>query len=198
MKKTWELINKNYDAVIIKEFLNGYNRFLELSVEFNYSTLKIEKTNYRILTHEKDPLARWTSKPLDYIGETALKDACKMIKSNMRQLKENLITGKNHPIYAMMAEYVGQIVRHYHTDFTFHDTIQLAKHDNSIKFIWIVRECGTHLFYGQDSWSLAIFENQIKSNETAICFYYDGNKLNNVSLQEGKELLDKMKYTFIS
>jgi hypothetical protein len=188
MKKDYELINKNYDCVVIKD-ISSNNQLLEVSIEFEYETLKIKDIHYRIMMDLKDTLARWTGKPEQYVSEVSLKNAKKMIKDNLKKLKSDLINAKNHPAYNAMNEKFEKIVKHYHADFTFHDLNQLANHDYNDHFIWIVRTCGTHLFFGQDNWSRAVFKSQINSSELSECYYWNGTKLKNITLDDGSNLL---------
>jgi len=196
MKKNYELINKDYSRIIIKEITtNGNTQFFEISSEINHDSLKTEKINYRLMTHEADNLARWQSREysLYYVSEHAITAAEKMLKSNLTKLKKDLKNAVNHPAYSLMLEYVNEITKHYKADFLFHDSLQLGTKDFNTKFVWITRECGTWLFYGQDNWSDTIIESLKKSNENILVFYYDGSQLSNVSLENGEQLLSNMK-----
>lgn len=192
MKKTYELINKNYDRVVIREITHNNNfQFFEVSSEINHDTLKIEKINYRLMRYENDTLANWQGREQSawYVSEDSITAAEKMLKSNLTKLKKDLKNAKNHPVYSTMLEYLNQITKHYKNDFLFHDSLQLGTKDFNTKFVWIVRECGTWLFYGQDNWSTEIFNSLKKSNENRLFFFWDGNKLINVSLENAQSLL---------
>ena len=192
MKKNFELINRNYDHVMIKELTSNYNyQYFELSSEINHDSLKIEEISYRLLRNENDNLANWQGRDQStwYVSEASIIAAEKMLKSNLTKLKKDLKNGKLHPAYKLMEEYVGQIVNHYKADFFFHDTLRLANNDFSKKFIWIARECGTWLFYGRDTWSDTIIESLKKSNENHIFFFYNGSSLKEVSLEQASAFL---------
>jgi hypothetical protein len=197
MKKTYELINRNFEHVIVKE----NNNLMEISIELDHSSLKIEKINYRLMMNLNDNLARWHSEDgaLNYVSIESLNDAKKLLRKNVRNLKVKLNDAKLNPAYVAMSEYAEEIIKHYKADFTFHDAIQLMDHSVNDKFVWIVRECGSHLFYNPSSWSNAIFDQQKKNSEKNLCFLWDGQRLINVSLDDGQNMLEKIgKYTFIA
>jgi len=196
MKKNYELINKDYSRIIIKEITsNGNYQYFEVSSEINHDSLKIEKMNYRLMSHESDNLARWQSREYSfyYVSENAITAAEKMLKSNLTKLKKDLKNAVNHPAYSLMLEYVNEITKHYKADFLFHDSLQLGTKDFNTKFVWITRECGTWLFYNQDNWSNTIIESLKKSNENNLVFYYDGSKLKGTDLDSAKFFLSDMK-----
>jgi hypothetical protein len=143
------------------------------------------------MTYESDNLARWQSREYSfyYVSENAITAAEKMLKSNLTKLKKDLKNAVNHPAYSLMLEYVNQITKHYKADFNFHDALQLGTKDFNTQFIWMVRECGTWLFYGQDNWTNEVIKSLTNSNENRIVFFYDGSKLNNISLDQANDYL---------
>jgi hypothetical protein len=192
MKKNYSLINKDYSRIIIKEITtNGNTQFFEISSEINHDSLKIEKINYRLLRNESDSLANWQGRDQSawYVSNDSIIAAEKMLKKNLSQLKKDLSEALTHPAYFNMSQVVNDMVNHYKADFFFHDALQLSKHDSSIKFIWIARDCGTWLFYSQNNWSNEIFNSLKKSNENRQFFFWDGKNLNTVSLEQAQSFL---------
>ena len=193
MKKTFELINKNYDRVIVKDNAN-HGQLMELSIELNHDTLKIEKINYRLMMSINDSLARWESEERAswYVSIESLNAAKKLLKRNVKELKVKLNDALTNSAYIAMKDYADDIIKHYKADFTFHDAIQLADHSSNDRFIWIVRTCGSHLFYNPSEWATAVFNQQKKSNEINQCFKWDGSRLIHITLEEGQQELNKM------
>lgn len=86
-------------------------------------------------------------------------------------------------ILLKMTEIVGQIIRHYKTDFTEHDLITYGRMYENTPFIWVVRKCGTYitgipcLYNGNDE---EIKNNMTRFSRAIISHYvYEGSDKDN-------------------
>ena len=157
--KSYELINKRDDAVLIRE--NG--TLLEISVQIDTNKVNFRKVykgteveyHARLLTHENDTLARWVSWA-NYVSLDAYTSACKLLNKNLREVKRIIKQGKNHPAYNAMLAIVKRDVESYQSDFTYHDTLRMGK-DNNISFVWAVRSSGTWFLSEYDTFAISIF-----------------------------------------
>jgi hypothetical protein len=179
--------NKNYSVtaeknnslmVIVKDGLNNrYQSMIRVSVDIDYSILKISKWNYCIVRYDGDKIANWTSKPEENISVESLNAGIREIKKNFKIIKNQIANAVNHPAFDDMQNAVNQIVKHYHSDFNYHDRMQLGKEGYYHRpFIWLVRDCGTWFLTKYDHTCREIYDYSVKHDNPTI-FYFDGKEL---------------------
>lgn len=184
-----ELIKRDgrYDAVVIREGTN----LLEVAYQIDNSKkpLMIGQETFRILTHVDDPLARWTSRPLEYVSAQSISKAEKIIR-HMVQARRNLIrNAKNHPAYQKMLEIVKTNVAHFSSDFYAHDC-QMIGESSTRRFIWLVRSTGTWMIDRKGDFNYHIVIYDRKENESVCRFWYDGEKLVQIEKEEVEKYYD--------
>ena len=174
------LIPKHYDRVIVKE-----NDLVEYSVTVREG--KITDENYRLLTSLDDPLARWV-KGETHLSLEAIAAARKHIAGEIDNIHTQLDAIKSSPLWQQMMAIVTESVRYYQTDFTWHDSIRLARNPG-VPFLWLVRENGTWLIHETSS----LGDNIMSTCSRSICYYYDGKELNKIEAQDAKAIYHGMK-----
>ena len=181
MQKNFEVTIKNYDCVLIED-LSGryYSTLIEISYHLDYKTLqpktwKGEKEySYRLLRSKSDTLANWIHNPENYVSDEALKEGHKQLRKANREMRKQIELGKNHPIYQQMAEVVQAKIKHFESDFYFHDVLTLSK--NPVKFLWIVRDCGTWTLQSKGDFASAIM-NEYKKSDNQDAYIFENGKL---------------------
>lgn len=132
--------------------------YIKINADLDSKTGKIMDMSfsYCVLTNPEDMSARWVNRDraISNVGEDAIIAGEKLLARNVRNLKKLVKAGKLHPAFAEMNVKFKEIVNHYHTDFTWHDMIQLALHPNK-KFVWCARDCGTELYFEVCDWMKA-------------------------------------------
>lgn len=78
--------------------------------------------------------------------------------------------------------------KHYQDDLLVYDKEQLQELPIGTKFIWILRECGTHMI-GNTMWGKGVTK-YYQNNPDVIFYYYDGQSLNKVSGDEAYEIVN--------
>jgi len=143
--KNYTIEPKRDDCVLVKQ----YNVIIEISAQIDTQTVKFKtwkgeiEYHARLLRHENDPLANWVSWDR-YITQDAYNAAVKQLDKNLRAVKRDIKAGKNHPLYTSMQAIASKTIKHFREDFTYHDTLRLAR-CNPVSFVWIVRESGAWL-----------------------------------------------------
>ena len=176
------LFPRHYDRVIVKE-----NDLVEYSVKLSGG--KITEENYRLLTSLDDPLARWV-RGETYLSLEAIAAARNHLATELDTIHTQLDAIKSSPLWQQMMAIVTESVRYYQTDFTWHDSIRLARNPNT-PFLWLVREGGTWLISKPDSFLDCIMSTCSRN----ICYYYDGKELNKIEAQDAKAIYHGMKET---
>ena len=164
--------NRRDDSIIVEE----NQTLIEISsqietdkVEFKRFHNKIE-FHARLLMYHDDPLARWVDYK-QYISETSYNHAVKMLKENLRIVKLDLETAKEHPLYSTMAAIVESRIKFFKSDFTYHDCLHLSRMPET-EFIWIVRDCGT--WFLSQAASSEILDYCIAHNPDAVYYHCNG------------------------
>ena len=186
--KSVQIIVKDYDRVIIKEQTPTGFSFLEVAYDVlrdNAPLLVVRDVTYRVLVNENDENARWTSRPLDYVSQSALDEAIKQLNRNMRKVKRLLAEGKNHPAYPYMKFIVSGVVRNFIVDFKYSDTLFLGEHPNE-KFLWLPRESGTEIFTYKSEWSKLNLTTSLVQG-TPI-YFWDTKSFRAVDADEAQEI----------
>ena len=175
---------------------NPYNILIEIQADFNNQTLKInrfrkkQEFSYRLLKDKKDPLANWQSKEqaINYTSKTAINNAIKEIKKNIKNLLTELETARENPLYQKLKIIADQKIKHYKTDFNYHDCLMIHR-KKPVKFIWMVRNTGT--------WNLTennkFTQDLLKSRDFSHEYYYiNGMEIKRINQDQAQEILNKM------
>ena len=87
---------------------------------------------------------------------------------------------------------------HYRTDLIKHDRLQLRKKDAPTQFVWVLRQCGTHLIgkYADDDanrrkFTLTYLEGIRESNPKALFYIYRAGQLHKSTYDNCREFLSK-------
>jgi hypothetical protein len=156
---------------------NYSKNFIEVYCNYSQSTFTPMDWSYRILRNPEDQTARWTATPTDYVSEASIDAAQETISKSIRKIKTAINKGKKHPAYPSMLAIVKKDVKHYQSDFYFHDLWMLGKYSPT-KFIWCVRESGTDIVpaYG-DGWEYVVNAYNRKTDNSGTVYWWDGTSL---------------------
>ena len=188
--KTYKLSIKADDKIIIEE----NNTLVEISADIDASKASFQRFHNKIDYHARlimslsDPLARWVGWK-QYISENAYNAAKRALSDNMRMVRIDIENAKNHPIWHEMAKIVKDYVKHFQSDFTYHDTLTISR-SPGISFIWIVRETGTWLL--SDKTGKEILDYCIKHNKEARYYHANNNNLRQITPENASLILAKM------
>lgn len=199
VKKNYTITIKNFSNAIIKTnrgFSNYYPYqeladYLEVSaeIEVNTVTLKTDfrdnskiEWHYRLMRNESDSLANWQGfeSACRLASEEAIQEAKNMIIKAVKSIKRIIKSGKNHPVYPVMAKIASEKIKHYNSDFLYHDTIHLAQLKAENSFIWIVRNCGSWLLTDKSDGCKSILNYSVNENkrrqesEKDLFYWYNG------------------------
>ena len=103
--KTWRLVVKNYDTVLIVNPQKPDGSQLEYSVDFDINTLKIKEwhdepqESFRLLRYAGDKLANWIGNPEDYVPQKAIDEARKQVRKEIKKVKQDLKAVESNPLY---------------------------------------------------------------------------------------------------
>ena len=164
IKKNYSLELKGFDRVIIKTSRGNsnyypYNEladFLEVSAEIDVNTIQLKtefrdnskiEWHYRLMRDSNDSLANWQGieSAERYSSAESIESAKNLIIKAVKGIKKIIKTGKLHNAYTRMAEIAKDYIKHYNSDFNYHDTLKLAELKNDDSFVWIVRNSGSWL-----------------------------------------------------
>ena len=158
------------------------NFSLEVSGDdFSRKTFKVNSFTYRLKRFSTDNLANWQCREaaIRYTSEKAICKSEKAVKSNVKALRLAIEKGKLHPAYGSMKIHADRVVKHYMDDFIFHDALLLSELE--CNFVWIVRECGTHLLTDKSQVEFINHYSNPNNASGAIEFYlWNGGTLQKV------------------
>jgi len=193
-KKNYQIINRwekqkfNNSVMVIQEYRFNVKEYFLITMDIDTSKIQPKDKNqpftYEHKRYENDSICGYTSRPLDYISQEAKDEAEKILFQNLRKLRK-IIKNCNHVAWGEIEKIVKQTVKHYHSDFYFHDTLFMAENPNS-DFILSIGESGSHIFiYKQNIESLTYV---VKNYPNSVYLYWNG-KLNAIT---GMEALVKI------
>lgn len=169
MNSTIALRKDGSKRVLISEFYEGHTNYIEVSVnnsdyDENYLPT-IKDFSYRLLTNPNDNLVRWVSRDSgfspasSYVSIESIEQAEYLLWNYINvTIPAKVESGKNHPVYAEMVEnmeFYG-LPSCYESDFYFHDTMSLSEYPP--RFIWILRDGGTHFITCKNEWNFGCLE----------------------------------------
>lgn len=168
---------KDYARCLIN---NG--TLLEVSIEYdtNKQKLILDRITYRLLTPEKDTLARYFDYKW-YATQDEVDKAIRLIKKEFNKTKR-MIKECNHPAIESMDKIANDTIKHYMADYTWHDKLTLARH-NLTSFVWIVRPTGTHLIGWNDVLGKTIIEYDMKNSDCTF-YLWDKGKMNRITAND--------------
>ena len=210
--KNYTLENKGEIAVLItvnkgKSHYYPYdqiNEYLEVNAHFDNSKLQIKKWReeeewtYRSLTHKNDTLARWVGRnnAINYVGESAIIEAEKQVKRNVRRIRKEIKEARLNPIWLTLKPIADDTIQHYESDFYYNDCL-IINNEKPDKFIWMIRNTGTWLIYHKHSFNDCIIteeEKKVKYNKPEHKnYYWNGSKLTEIDINKVKELYNRME-----
>ena len=191
-KKNYTITKKNDYTVLVKFYTyynngigysrNPYNTLIEISTSFNNETLKInrfrrkQEFSYRLLKDENDPLANWQSRERaeEYTSKQAIEKGIKEIKKNIKNLIIELQEARLNPIYLKLKPIADKKIKHYKTDFNYHDCLMIHR-NKTRKFLWLIRDTGSFFVSEKHPYHDQIIKNQINNNEHEVYYYNDNN-----------------------
>jgi hypothetical protein len=204
-KQNFQLIKKDNNRILIKEFqfkadfypYNDVYNLIEISLEFNNKTMKIDNYKpftYRLLKNENDSLANWQSRDnaKNYVSEKSIIACEKQLKKQFRELKKELELSHENPIFLSLKPIADDTIIHYKTDFYYHDALTLFR-KNPVKFLWIIRECGSWLITEQSEWNKGIMEDTIKNHNTNRFYFIDNGSVNEIKYNDAMLFYDQLK-----
>ena len=142
--------------------------------------------------HENDPLARWTSRPLDYVSQAGLDTAVKTINHMLREQKTIIKDSEFHPAYNDMREIVEKVMRIYKSDFYTHDKMQLGKIGFDTPFLWLITESHTHFLSGRSDFTDAIITYEQKQEKNSLTYWYTGQTLKEINASDLREYYNRL------
>lgn len=204
MTNTFTIHITRPDSVIIEEG----RAFLEVSLEYDTADAAQDSLliatnstldyvpgrnvyNYRILTSLTDPLARWTSRPLDYVSPLAIQRAEVQLGNNLRAQNRLLRLSRRHPAFQDMSAIANAKIRHYSSDFWYHDRVRIAEHPTR-PFLWAVRNTGTWLIFPDHAGDVLLLESSLlpesHGDDRHAWYYYNGEYLNPIATDQIRTL----------
>ena len=191
--KNYELINKwennHWNNVVLIIEKHGYNikQYFLITMDIDTKTIKPKDTTspftYENKRYLEDDICGYTSQPLNYISEESKKAAEKLLNQNLCQLRKIVKNGQNHPAWNQIEKYVKQYVKHYESDFYFHDTLFMS--DNPLSdFILSIGENGSHIFIYSDNFDS--LEYVVKNYRDNVFLYWHNGKLEKITGKEAQ------------
>ena len=196
-KKNYQIINRwenqkfNNSVMVIESGRYGAKEYFLITMDIDTKTIqpkdKTQPFTYEHKRYENDSICGYTSRPLDYISQEAKEEAEKILFQNLRKLRK-IIKNCNHSAWYEIEKIVKQTIKHYHSDFYFHDTLFMATNPNS-DFILSINENGSHIFiYKENIDSLSYV---VKNYPNSVYLYWNG-KLNIISAKESLYIINDL------
>lgn len=205
MKKTPYSIQVNHTtAVITLTTRNRYNEeiheYMEISCDLDTATIAPRQYhdeidwNHRIMNSPTDALARWANytDAARIITPEAIDSAKTAILKNIDAMKRQVKHARRHPAYAAMKHEALNTIRHFETDFTFHDCIRLDAMTHNVNFLWMIRPAGTWLITDRNDWHNAIMDLDRKEKNHTY-YYWNGIELKKIPAETAREIYARMK-----
>ena len=152
----------------------GKRATIRFGVGLNYDTITAKKYSetYCIVRDEKDPLARWTGRPQDFLSPDEIRAGEVALEQSISDVRKQLEDGKTHPAWSKMSKIVERDVASFQTDFDFHDTLCLSSREAKNPFFWATRSHGTHIADTKGEilrWT--------RGDKTTTIYFWDGQAL---------------------
>lgn len=183
--------DRDQRRIIIVETHNNwqgqeYKSYLEVSTNFDVSNQTTKGFNYRIMCSMNDTLARWTSKPYEYVCHKSI-DAARLWLKNMMNMDKVLVgkIGYNRPQFKAMHFQSAQVCMPmtFGSDMYWHDALLIARH-NPTTFLWYVRKAGTWLILPKNYGGTLHNHIEHEGYSEQVCYLWDNRKLREVKADE--------------
>ncbi len=180
----------NLSVMVTETNEHGYISIIKIEVTLDYTPLKIKNLEYSHYRYLGDDFGGWTAKPLEYITEESLNAGLAQVQKNFKAVKKIIRNAQNHPAYSFMVDKAKKYLKHFESDFTYHDAKRLGT-NSAESFLWVLRESGTW-FLSERKGSKDILEYSIQNNQPTV-YYYNGEFIQAVNYREAMYLLDTLK-----
>lgn len=196
---TIELNEINHSALIAEKSDNplvftNYTSYIEVSADVNRDNGAITEWRYRILNHPDDTLARWTSRPREYVSQESLDAATARLTNYCSFTERDYIRkGKSSKAWHALERTAIPVLQHYKDDLYYHDALRIGR-NNLQRFVWLLRPTGTWLFTRFGTFEIAVLQQEKRNKESAI-YYWDGNRLLTVTPDAAAGILQELDGT---
>jgi hypothetical protein len=202
-KQSFQLIKQSDNRILIKEFqfksnyypYNDVYNMIEISLEFDNATMKVndrQPFTYRLLRSETDTLANWQNKEsaINYVSEKSIIACERQLKKQFRELKKELELSHKTELFLKLEAIANETIKHYQTDFYYHDALQLYR-NNPVKFLWVIRDCGSWLITKKSQFNNAIIADCTKNNNQ---FYFiDNGNVQSITSNQAMSFYGKLE-----
>jgi hypothetical protein len=155
---------------------------------------KNQPFTYRLLRSENDTLANWQGRDnaKNYVSELSIVACEKQLKKQFRELKNELELSHNNPVWLSLKPIADDYIIHYKTDFYYHDALTLLR-NKPVKFLWVIRECGSWLITEQSDWNKGIMNDTIKNHNTNHFYFVDNGTVWEINKDNAMEFYGQLK-----
>lgn len=207
-KSPFELINRGEIAVVVKQHAGKANWYpyqdifeiIEVDAQLDHDTLKIksypnsgEQWTYRLLRNMDDSLANWQSRDraIQLTSLKGIEAAEKQVLKNLRNLRKFVKEAQKNPVWLELKKIADEKIRLYQSDFYYWDAKTLFEFSDE-KFLWFVRETGTHLIIFKSEYGKSIIKAE-KIEKNCDIFYWNGKDLKQVDVDRAEEVFKTFK-----
>jgi hypothetical protein len=180
--------DRQWRKVVIEETCSNwhgqeYKAYLEVTSNFDASNQTLKGYNYRIMHSMNDLLARWTSKPTEYVCHAGI-EAARLWLWRMVDMDKKVVAtiGYNRPQFKAMHFESAQICMpvSFESDMYWHDALLVARH-NPPTFLWYVRKAGSWLILPENYGGT--LHHHIKDGRYSeqVCYLWDSDTLREVT-----------------